>query len=38
MPFNLSPSRGFDTIRTVIFLIPGKLDFGTVNPHARQPT
>ena len=28
----------FDTIRTVIFLIAGKLDFGTVNPHARQPT
>jgi putative glutamine amidotransferase len=25
----------FDTIRTVIFLIAGKLDFGTVNPHAR---
>ena len=28
----------FTTIRTVIFLIAGKLDFGTVNPHARQPT
>jgi transposase len=25
----------FDTIRTVIFLIAGKLDFATVNPHAR---
>jgi len=25
----------FDTIRTVIFLIAGKLDFGVVNPHAR---
>ena len=28
----------FDTIRTVIFLIAGKLDFGAVNPHAQQPT
>lgn len=28
----------FDTIRTVIFLIAGKLDFAAVNPHARQPT
>ncbi|MEQ1440800.1 transposase, partial [Fontimonas sp. SYSU GA230001] len=25
----------FDTTRTVIFLIAGKLDFGAVNPHAR---
>ncbi len=25
----------FDTIRTVIFLIAGKLDFASVNPHAR---
>lgn len=25
----------FDTIRTVIFLIAGKLDFAGVNPHAR---
>jgi transposase len=25
----------FDTIRTVIFLIAGRLDFATVNPHAR---
>jgi transposase len=28
----------FDTIKTVIFLIAGKLDFHTVNPHAGQPT
>ncbi|MCC6609077.1 MAG: ISL3 family transposase [Burkholderiales bacterium] len=28
----------FDTIKTVIFLIAGKLDFRTVNPHASQPT
>ncbi|KAA2283255.1 transposase, partial [Arenimonas fontis] len=28
----------FTTIRTVIFLIAGKLDFAAVNPHARQPT
>jgi transposase len=27
--------KSFDTIRTVIFLIAGKLDFATVNPHAR---
>jgi hypothetical protein len=26
------------TIKTVIFLIVGKLDFSAVNPHARQPT
>jgi hypothetical protein len=26
------------TIRTVIFLIAGKLDFRTINPHAPQPT
>lgn len=25
----------FDTIKTVIFLIAGKLDFAAVNPHAR---
>jgi len=28
----------FDTIKTVIFLICGKLDFQAINPHARQPT
>jgi len=28
----------FDTIRTVIFMIAGKLDYSTVNPHALQPT
>lgn len=28
----------FETIKTVIFLIAGKLDFRTVNPHAPQPT
>lgn len=28
----------FDTIRTVIFLIAGKLDFKTVNPHVQSPT
>lgn len=28
----------FDTIKTVIFLIAGKLDFHAVNPHASQPT
>ena len=34
-------ARGYgrlDTIRTVIFLIAGKLDFKTINPHAGQPT
>jgi transposase len=34
-------ARGFtrmSTIRTVIFLIAGKLDFRVVNPHASQPT
>ena len=34
-------ARGFTrlcTIRTVIFLIAGKLDFHAVNRHARQPT
>jgi transposase len=34
-------ARGFtrlSTIRTVIFLIAGKLDFHALNPHARQPT
>ncbi len=31
-------ARGFtrlDTIKTVIFLIVGKLDFASTNPHAR---
>jgi len=28
----------FDTVKTVIFLIAGKLDFHAVNPHAPQPT
>ena len=28
----------FTTIRTVIFLIAGKLDFQSINPHAPQPT
>jgi transposase len=34
-------ARGFtrmSTIRTVIFLIAGKLDFRAINPHATQPT
>jgi len=34
-------ARGFtrmSTIRTVIFLIAGKLDFRPINPHALQPT
>jgi transposase len=34
-------ARGFvrlATIRTVIFLIAGKLDFHAINPHAGQPT
>ncbi len=34
-------ARGFtrmSTIRTVIFLIAGKLDFRVINPHAPQPT
>ncbi len=34
-------ARGFSrlsTIKTVIFLIAGKLDFQALNPHARQPT
>jgi len=34
-------ARGFmrmSTIRTVMFLIAGKLDFGVINPHASQPT
>ena len=34
-------ARGFtrlSTIRTVIFLIAGKLDFHAINPHASQPT
>jgi len=28
----------FETIKTVIFLIAGKLDFKAINPHASQPT
>lgn len=28
----------FSTIRIVIFLIAGKLDFSVINPHAGQPT
>lgn len=34
-------ARGFvrlATIKTVIFLIAGKLDLHAINPHARQPT
>ena len=34
-------ARGFtrlSTIKTVIFLIVGKLNFHAINPHARQPT
>lgn len=34
-------ARGFtriSTIKVVVFLIAGKLDFGALNPHARQPT
>ena len=34
-------ARGFgrlSTIKAVIFLIAGKLDFHAINPHARQPT
>jgi transposase len=34
-------ARGFtrlSTIKTVIFLIAGKLDFSAINPHAGQPT
>ena len=34
-------ARGFkrlSTIRTVIFLIAGKIDISTINPHASQPT
>jgi len=34
-------ARGFSrlsTIKTVIFLIAGKLDFHSINPHASQPT
>ena len=30
--------RRMSTIRTVIFLIAGKLDFRTINPHAGLPT
>lgn len=28
----------FSTIRAVLFLIAGKLDFSTINPHAALPT
>jgi len=28
----------FSTMRTVLFLIAGKLDFSSINPHASQPT
>lgn len=28
----------FNTIKTVLFLIAGKLDFSAINPHAEQPT
>ena len=34
-------ARGFtriETIRTVVFLIAGNLDFHAINPHAGQPT
>ncbi len=34
-------ARGYgrlDTIKTVIFLIAGKLDFKAITPHAGQPT
>ncbi|MBK6294471.1 MAG: ISL3 family transposase [Rhodoferax sp.] len=34
-------ARGFtriDTIKTVVFLIAGHLDFRAINPHAGQPT
>lgn len=34
-------ARGYgkaSTIRTVVFLLAGKLDFSTLNPHAPQPT
>lgn len=34
-------ARGFtrlSTIKTVVFLIAGKLNFQAINPHARQPT
>jgi len=34
-------ARGYkrlSTIKTVTFLIAGKLDFHAINPHARQPT
>jgi hypothetical protein len=34
-------ARGFSrlsTIKTVIFLIAGKLNFTAINPHAGQPT
>lgn len=28
----------FDTVRTVTFLTPGEVDFGTANRYARYPT
>lgn len=34
-------ARGYgraSTIRTVVFLLAGKLDFSTINPHVAQPT
>lgn len=30
--------RQLSTIRTVIFLLAGKLDFSRLNPHPVQPT
>jgi len=37
VPGRQSKARGYrrlSTIRTIIFLIAGKLDFRTLNPHA----
>ncbi len=34
---NASQSRLF-TIKTVMFMIAGKLDFLAINPHAWEPT
>ena len=34
-------ARGYTrvaTIKTVVFLIAGRLDFAAINPHAGQPT
>jgi Transposase len=28
----------FATMRTLLFLIPGNLDFARINPHAARPT